>query len=101
MRFERNVIRGTTVAAVLSLPRRGRAADVVIAGNRFEKVGIHSGVALKVHPTAGLEISGNRFVDCGWLDRGGSVAIDHSEQPAAELRMERNVVTQPRRDRKA
>ncbi|MGZ5651310.1 MAG: glycosyl hydrolase family 28-related protein [Usitatibacter sp.] len=101
VRFERNHVRGTSATPVLSLPRRGRAADVVIARNRFEKVGMHSGVALKVHPTAELAILRNRFVDCGWIDRDGSVAIDHSEQPPGELRMEGNVVIEPSRRVKA
>ena len=97
VRVEDNVIRGTTVAARLSVPHRGRAADVAVARNRFEKVGMHSGVALKVYPTVRLTVSDNRFVDCGWIDRGGGIAIDASQEPPGMMRAERNVVTRQRR----
>jgi hypothetical protein len=96
VRFEDNVIRGTTVAARLSVPHRGRAADVAVVRNRFEKVGMHSGVALKVHPTVDLTVADNRFVDCGWIDRRGGVAIDASEEPPAMMRAERNTFSEPR-----
>lgn len=99
VRVESNLIRGTTVAARLSVPHRGRAADVAVARNRFEKVGMHSGVALKVYPTAGLTLSDNRFADCGWIDGRGGVAIDASLEPPDMMRAERNVVTRTRRRR--
>lgn len=97
VRVEDNVIRGTTVAARLSVPHRGRAADVAVVRNRFEKVGMHSGVALKVFPTIGLAVTDNRFVDCGWIDGRGGVAIDASEEPPQMMRAERNVITRHRR----
>ena len=100
VRVEDNVIRGTVVAAVLSTPHRGRAADIVVAGNRFEKVGMHGPTALKVHPTAGLTLARNRFIDCGW-DGAPRAILDLSDQPPRDLRIESNEILEPRRRRGA
>ena len=57
---------------------RGRAANMSVTGNRFEKVGMHGPTALKVHPTARLVIARNPFADCGWdgaAERGPDVII--------------------------
>ncbi len=99
VRFEANRVRGTIVSPVLSVPHRGRAADVALRGNRFERVGMHSGSALKVHPTANLVIERNRFVECGWIDGSPGPVVDLSRQPPEEVRMSGNVVVEPRRPR--
>ena len=96
VRVEDNLIRGTVVHATLSTPHRGRAANVTVTGNRFEKVGMHGPTALKVHPTVGLVIARNRFVDCGWSQEPRAI-LDVSEEPAGEMRLESNDFAEPRR----
>lgn len=72
VRFERNLVRDTMVRPILSLPRRGRSADIRIAGNRFECLAIHAGGGLQVHPTARLTMEDNHFRDCLNLPAGGA-----------------------------
>lgn len=64
VRFEENLVRGTLARPVVSLPRRGRCADVRIAGNRFECLATQAGGGLQIHPTTRLTMAGNRFRDC-------------------------------------
>lgn len=70
VRFERNLVRHTLVEPVLSLPRRGRSADIRIAGNRFECLATQTGGGLQIHPTARLTMEDNRFRDCLNLPAG-------------------------------
>jgi hypothetical protein len=78
------------------VPHRGRAANISVTGNRFEKVGMHGPTALKVHPTRNLVIARNRFVECGWNETPRTI-VDVSEEPPGELRLESNEFVEPRR----
>ena len=90
VRFERNLIRNTLTEPVVSMPRRGCSADVRIAGNRFERLAMHTGRGLALHPTTRLTVSGNTFDDCGWLHANGGSAISLDEYPRPDFDLDGN-----------